>query len=168
MKVTDHRMFTLDGELRDEYRHLSDAKPAETRAPREPEPERSAPPPARAGASPIQNPGAPDLGGGARRAPERPVEGYPEAPAAGGPSFFDLVGLLAEPASIYLREAQVGEVGTVAAQAQAEQNLELARLHIDLLSMLREKTAGNLDAREEAMIDDVIYRLRMGYVQVQG
>ena len=35
----------------------------------------------------------------------------------------------------------------MAAGAQRDQNLELARLHIDLLEVLQQKTAGNLDSQ---------------------
>ena len=44
-------------------------------------------------------------------------------------------------------------------------NLEMARLHIDLLEVLRQKTAGNLDAQERAFLEDLLYRLRVRYVQ---
>ena len=149
-------MFNLDGELRDEYRHLED----HTADPGGAETEPAAPPPA-AAPPPGPEPAAP------KTAPEAPrVEGYPDRPSA-APGFQDLVGLLAEPASIYLQEASAGEAGTLAGGARKDQNLELARLHIDLLESLQQKTAGNLDSREQALIDDVIYRLRLAYVQTR-
>ena len=51
---------------------------------------------------------------------------------------------------------------------QWAENLEMARLHIDLLEVLRQKTAGNLTAQEAAILEDLIYRLRMRYVQKRG
>ncbi len=160
VQVTDRRMFTLDGELRDEFQYLAD----ETRAPRKaaepaasPGPPPAAPPPAAPQpAAPAAPPGAPQ------------VEGYPDRPASAGPGILDLVGLLAEPASIYLREASSEDLGTMVGDAQRDQNLELARLHIDLLEVLQQKTASNLDHQERAMLDDVIYRLRLAYVQTRG
>ena len=72
------------------------------------------------------------------------------------------MGLLAEPVSMYLREAQAAGPGAAA------QSLELARLHIDLLGVLQEKTQGNLSSEEKAMLDDVVFRLRGGYVGLRG
>lgn len=151
MKVTDRRLFTNDGELRDEYRHLKDAKvPEVTARPVEP-----------AATTPPQAPAKTEV-------PPLPVvKGYPE-PDPQGPSFFDLVGMIAEPASIYLREASMGRSGELRAAAQQDQNLQLARLHIDLLAILREKTAPELPSQELVMLDDLIGRLRAGFVQVQG
>jgi hypothetical protein len=37
---------------------------------------------------------------------------------------------------------------------------------IEVLGMLKEKTAGNLDESEEQLIDAVLYDLRMQYVQL--
>lgn len=157
-------MFTRSGELREEYRHLEDqdgrpkegvAESPQPPAPR-PERERSAHPTSPLAAKPAAAP--------ATRPPA--AAGYPERGAAPGPGFMDLVGMLAEPASLYLQEAGASPPGTLAANAKADQNLQLARLHIDLLSVLQEKTAGNLDAREKAMLDDVVYRLQMGYVEM--
>ena len=38
---------------------------------------------------------------------------------------------------------------------------------IDLLDVLREKTKGNLTANESRLLDDVIYELRMTFVELQ-
>jgi hypothetical protein len=47
--------------------------------------------------------------------------------------------------------------------------LELARHSIDLLTMLREKTTGNLNAEEEALFERLLYDLRLLYVgRTQG
>ncbi len=46
-----------------------------------------------------------------------------------------------------------------------ERNLELARHTIDTLAMLKEKTAGNLDQEEDALLTGVLTELRMLYVQ---
>jgi hypothetical protein len=39
---------------------------------------------------------------------------------------------------------------------------------IDTISMLKEKTAGNLTPEESKLIDEVLHQLRMGYVSVFG
>ena len=149
-------MFTADGQLRDEYQHLEDqaevneneeaAEPIDTSPSQEPE-EPAAPPVAEA-------------------PPLREAAGYP-TDGERQPQFMDLVGMLAEPASLYLREAQMARGGELRAVSKASQNLEMARLHIDLLKVLREKSAVNVDRQELAMLDDVIYRLQMAFVQAQ-
>ena len=45
-------------------------------------------------------------------------------------------------------------------------NLEIARHTIDLLSMLREKTKGNLSMEENRMLENTLTELRFRYVQV--
>jgi hypothetical protein len=45
-------------------------------------------------------------------------------------------------------------------------SLALARQTIDLLALLQEKTRGNLTADEERTVDQVLYDLRMRYVEV--
>jgi hypothetical protein len=42
-----------------------------------------------------------------------------------------------------------------------------ARLTIDLLDVLKEKTQGNLTPAEARLLDDVLYRLRLAYVEVE-
>ncbi len=155
LKVTDKRMFTADGELREEYRFLSEKSTAETAR-------EAAPPPAAPAREPAREPLP-------REAPRRAAE--PEAqvrvdlaetpPELGGPSFFDLVAVLAEPIPIYLGDAGLPD-------GQDATNLEMARLHIDLLAILRQKTAGNLTAQEAAFLEDLLYRLRVRYVQKRG
>ena len=144
-------MFTLDGQLRDEYRELESRTEETSQAARED----TARPPA---ASPPPPEPAPAL-------PPPRAAGYPEGQGP-GPSVLDLIGLLAEQASAFLREVQAGGMDTIAGDSRVEQSLEMARIHIDLLGVLQEKTVGNLSSQEKSMLDDVVYRLQMGYVQV--
>jgi len=44
-------------------------------------------------------------------------------------------------------------------------NLVAAKQTIDILSMLKEKTEGNLQPDEKKMLEDVLYELRMRYVK---
>jgi hypothetical protein len=46
-------------------------------------------------------------------------------------------------------------------------NLVIAGQMIDIISMLQEKTQGNLSAEEAKFVDDLLYDLRMRFVQVQ-
>jgi hypothetical protein len=146
IKVTDKRMFTPAGELRDEFRFVEEAGGESADAAPESPPEPAAPPPP---PSPLELGGGPTL--------ELPDLG----PALQAPSFFDLVAILAEPVSLYLGDARLPDGRTM-------ENLEMARLHIDLLAVLRDKTAGNLTAQELAFLEDLLYRLRVRYVQKQG
>ncbi|HEX6203126.1 MAG TPA: DUF1844 domain-containing protein, partial [Thermoanaerobaculia bacterium] len=89
-----------------------------------------------------------------------PVE-LPGTPPGLGPAFYDLVAVLAEPVPLYLGDAPLPD-------GQSAENMEAAHFHIDLLDVLRQKTAGNLTAQESAVLEDVLYRLRMRYVQKRG
>ncbi len=151
MKVTDRRMFTDDGELREEYRFLEqqkDAKGAE------------APPPAAPDTAPREASGV-DGGEPPRGGPgTRPAEATAgPSPAAGaGPGFMDLVAMLAEPIAFLLGDAQLPD-------GQSAEDLPRARMHIDLLAVLQEKTRGNVSARETALLDDLLAQIRMRYVE---
>ena len=46
----------------------------------------------------------------------------------------------------------------------AEQAREGARSVIGILEMLKEKTAGRLSGPEDALLDELLFQLRMGYV----
>jgi hypothetical protein len=48
---------------------------------------------------------------------------------------------------------------------KAEKNLPAAKQIIDTLSMLKNKTEGNLDENEKSLLDGVLYELRMRYVK---
>lgn len=161
IKVTDKRMFLPDGELREEYRFLNEKSTA-------------APPPAAPAAGPEPAPASPRpaaprdpspflsqmdemdgmdaMGGG-----QPPLE-MPGAPPGLGATFYDLVAMLAEPVPIYLGDVELPD-------GQSAENLEMAGLHIDLLDVLRQKTAGNLSAQENAFLEDLLYRMRVRYVQ---
>ena len=47
-------------------------------------------------------------------------------------------------------------------------NLPLAKQTIDILSMMEEKTRGNLTKDEETMLKNILYDLRMLYVKEKG
>lgn len=165
LKVTDKRMFTPDGELREEYRHLERDAPPEP--PSEPPTEGAAtgsevaePPPRRAGAEPA-GAAAPAAGEVSAAPPPPPLEIPGTPPGMGAPGFLDLISVLAEPAALYLGDVQLPD-------GRSAENLEMARLQIDLLDVLRRKTAGNLTSEENAILDDLLYRLRLRYVQKRG
>lgn len=179
IKVTDRRMFTPEGDLREEYRHLADAPPPSAPTLSPPPAEEAPPPPdaASAGAPPSAaqpgrsappppgSPGGPSASTAGAAAPG-PAAGRPpevELPRepGGGPGLLDLVGLLVESAAVYLGDARLPDGGSA-------EDLPMARFHVDLLDVLRQKTAGNLTAQESEALEDVLYRLRMRYVQKRG
>jgi len=51
--------------------------------------------------------------------------------------------------------------------APPEPNLPLARQTIDILEILRDKTRGNLDGAESALLDQVLHDLRLRYVALK-
>jgi hypothetical protein len=51
------------------------------------------------------------------------------------------------------------------AGAALEVNLPLARQTIDILSMLEEKTRGNLSGEEERLLHQILFDLRMRYTR---
>jgi hypothetical protein len=165
IKVTDKRMFTADGALKEEYRFLDEKStaPAVPEAPASPAAATVPPPVTERPAAPVERGPAPSEAARwppePERAPALDLPGTP--PDMGGPGFYDLVAMMAEPVPIYLGDARLpdGQVAT---------DLEMARLHIDLLDVLRQKTAGNLDAQERAFLEDLLYRLRVRYVQKRG
>lgn len=178
IKVTDKRIFTPDGALRDEFRHLEERAAAPSAGATPPAATQEASPgaPQRAAAdSPAATPSDIEATGWRSEAAADPAAGMGYAadeasprlelpgtpPGLGGPTFFDLVAILAEPVAIYLGDARLPDGQTV-------ENLEMARLHIDLLDVLRQKTAGHLTAQESAVLEDVLYRLRLRYVQKRG
>ena len=65
---------------------------------------------------------------------------------------------LASAALVGLGEAPDPETG------KTETNLSLARHNIDLLDMLLEKTSGNLNKREQELLDNLLYDLRVKYI----
>lgn len=223
IKITDKRMFTADGELRQEYRFLEEKSTAPTAAnaanaagepagavpPSSPADQAGRANPVDAGAARpaasaasatpaasgraagpaapssraepylAEPPGRPQHPERAER-PERPERPEPfGGGGAGGAgesgarlelpgsppgldaSFYDLAAMLAEPVAIYLGDIELPDGGSA-------ENLEMARLHIDLLDILRQKTAGNLTAQESAFLEDLLYRLRVRYVQKRG
>ena len=77
---------------------------------------------------------------------------------AQSPGFMDLVAVLAEPIAFLLGDAQLPD-------GQSAEDLPRARLHIDLLAVLQEKTRGNVSEQETAVLEDLLAQLRMRYVE---
>jgi hypothetical protein len=63
-------------------------------------------------------------------------------------------------ALMHLGEAPHPEDGRI------EKNLPLAKQNIDLLGLLEEKTKGNLTGDEERLLSQVLFDVRMRYVEL--
>jgi hypothetical protein len=59
----------------------------------------------------------------------------------------------------------MGEIAPSPGQTKVS-DLGAARQMIDLLAMLKEKTKGNLDAAEDAMLENALFDLRIRYVDM--
>jgi hypothetical protein len=59
----------------------------------------------------------------------------------------------------------LGVVGDPENQETMEPNLPLARQTIDTLEMLQRKTAGNLDDEEARLLENLLYEVRMRFVE---
>jgi hypothetical protein len=66
---------------------------------------------------------------------------------------------LSHSALVHLGEAPNPETGGL------EKNLPLARQTIDLIAMLEEKTKGNLSGDEERLLGQILFDLRMRFVE---
>jgi hypothetical protein len=60
-----------------------------------------------------------------------------------------------------------GDVDDPGTGRKGEADLEAAARIIELLTMLQEKTKGNLIDQEERLVEDLLYELRLRYVQAQ-
>ncbi len=54
------------------------------------------------------------------------------------------------------------------ASGQTSTNLEGAQQMIDILTLLDEKTRGNLTAQERQVLEQVLYELRMRFIQAKS
>ena len=159
VRVRDRRKFNADGSLRvpDQDASAEPDRQAE-----------SALPPAVPESSPEPTPVAAAPSRAAQPAPEPATGVAPEAevppsrPGRPGDAsmFSDLVVQLATQAAMYL-----GLV-TDPLGPQFPTDLRAARQMIDIIAMLKEKTAGNLTADEGVLLERVLTDLRMQYVSM--
>lgn len=100
-------------------------------------------------------PGAIGPGGG-----EGLSQGSGGEPAMPEPNFDELVRMLATQALLYLGAFPDPETG------RRMVSLEMAQFNIEMLSMIEEKTKGNLADDEKSMLTRMLYELRMQYVEI--
>ena|SRR5436190_390583 len=78
-------------------------------------------------------------------------------------SFVAFIVSIASTAAIHL-----GDLADPATGQRMEPNLEGAKQMIDILTLLEEKTRGNLTAEERQVLEQVLYELRLHYVDASG
>lgn len=175
-KVTDRRLFTADGELRAE---VTEEVEAPKEAPKE------APPAVAQPAPSVEKAAAPAAAEGSgvldREMPAPPTSAEQEAQAAAYrqsskdlDTQVELSGHSAKDfeitferflASLYMTAMmQLGLMRQQGGQPQVD--IIGARQTIDTLSLIAEKTKGNLTAAENNFLQNSLYELRMAYVEV--
>jgi hypothetical protein len=166
--VTDRRKFTMDGELR------PDADPSPEKEEREVRSAEPAPAPPIQAAAPA-TPEEPELPPAltaeqtdqAKRAYEMTADRLDTAIRSANPgmdhppamSFDQLV------QSVYMTSiVQLG--GTTQEGQQPQVDILGARQSIDMLSVLEEKTKGNLSIEEARLLESALFELRMAFLEV--
>src|SRR5947209_5874011 len=74
--------------------------------------------------------------------------------------FIEFVVMHAQNAALFLGQIPNPKTG------EPEVNLDLARMFIDQLSMIQEKTRGNLTSEETKVLSNALSNLQMAYVEV--
>ena len=80
-----------------------------------------------------------------------------------GLSFTAFVVSLASTAAIHF-----GDMPDPVSGEQGQPNLQGAAQMIEILSLLEQKTKGNLTAEERQVLEQVLYELRMRFVEARG
>jgi Domain of unknown function (DUF1844) len=166
--VTDRRLFTEDGELRQDVRE-------------EPEVPRAATPPAAPReAAPVPSPPAADGSEGAE-GPPLPTVAEQQAQAEAYRKSSDALDSRVEMSGHSAKEFEMTferfmaslymtamlQLGLMHQQGeQPRMDIIGARQTIDTLALLAEKTKGNLTATEENFLQNSLYEVRMAYVEV--
>jgi hypothetical protein len=90
---------------------------------------------------------------------EQPRERKPAEAALSEINFSTFVISLSTQALVHL-----GEVANPVS-GQVERDLPVAKQMIDILALLKDKTRGNLDQNEGKLIEEILYDLRIRYVE---
>ncbi len=174
-KIQDRRRFSAEGELKPEFSGAEEpaaAKPAAAK-PDAPRPGSPAPKRRRTRARPSGTKQQEAAASEPQQAAA--AEGYAAARSAAGlegPSvrswarrrveinFGAFLMSLSTEALVHLGEMADPSSG------QEQRDLAMAQQLIDILGMLRDKTRGNLDHDEQALLDAILFDLRMKYVEI--
>jgi hypothetical protein len=163
-KVIDRRLFSADGQIRDEAvrneRHKQDAEPVKPSSAAG-----TAPPTKPSNAPGSQVIASPSDAGSARGASaETAPEGAASADAANEPKpsrgLQMLINFVAQNAAMLLGAYPDPRTG------EAMLDMEGARELVDMLDALREATRGNLAADDERLLVDVLGSLKLSYMEM--
>jgi hypothetical protein len=151
LKVTDKRIFTPEGDIREEFRQ--DIRPAEPGAAPPPPAPKEAPPREEKRVEERRQRNEPPPGGEDRRRtmadkatnPNSPFTNFIEPLIAQG---YMSLGMLRNPY-----------------QPQAKIDVAAARQMIEILTLLKEKTQGNLTPDEDDFLDTHLGELKLAFVQ---
>jgi hypothetical protein len=146
IKVSDRRMFTPDGRLREEYeRELAQAAD-------EPEPEPEPTPPAPAPAEPAPAPAPPAAAA---------TLGGLELPAKPPPGLLEHVEFLAQLALVAMGEMPLPD-------GRLARDLDGARFYIDLIGLFHQRYGVSLGPQEARFLESYLDQLRLRYVAHRG
>jgi hypothetical protein len=152
IKVTDKRIFTPDGELREEFR--GEITPSDPVISPPPAPEARAEQPVEKTAERRTGPTRPaDAPGGERR---KTVADRAENPGTPFTNFIEQLIVQGYVSLGMLRHPQ---------QPQPRVDAAAARQMIEIISLLQEKTAGNLTPEEEDFLSTHLGELKLAFVQ---
>ena len=86
----------------------------------------------------------------------------PERPDEGAVTFIGFILSLAHTAAVHF-----GDIPDPMTGQAAPANVPAAGQIIEILALLEEKTRGNLSAEERQFLEQILYELRMRFVEVQ-
>ena len=139
-KVTDRRQFTDEGEVRDQQQpDAGEQAPPQKEEPPKASPEEKA-----------------EVSQEASQKEEAEPTG--EQDPGQGIDFASFLLSLATTGMVHLGEIPEPSTG------QKMEDLEAAHQMIDILAILKEKTEGNLSAKESHLLENVLYELRMKFM----
>jgi hypothetical protein len=166
--VTDRRKFTSEGELREGEGKASESSPPPPVVERKTQALQAEPDPAEAldDGETIPEPTAAEsaqqskeYNASARRLDDMLLKANPGQPAPAVMNFDRLV------QSLYMTAAVQMGAGT-APNEQPRIDILGARQSIDMLSVLEEKTRGNLNEQEKRLLQNALFDLRMSFLEI--
>ena len=156
LKVTDKRIFTPEGDIREEFQN--EIKPAATQAapatPAEPQPKAPEPAP-----EPVKERRQQDSSGQPPAGEERRQRTIADKATNPGTPFTNFIEPLI--AQGYMSLGMLRNPY----QPQSKVDTAAARQMIEILTLLRDKTHGNLDADEEEFLETHLGELKLAFVQ---
>jgi uncharacterized protein DUF1844 len=156
-KVQDRRRFSAEGELKPEFSGVEETAAKSAAQPQSAGTHTAAHSQQQAATSEPQRAAAARGYAAARSGAGSEAQAHADA---GDISFGAFLMSLSTEALVHLGEMNDPSGG------QPQPDLAMAQQLIDILGMLREKTRGNLDHDEQALLDAVLFDLRMKYVEI--